>query len=36
MSYFPYREERTSTTNGVEKFGTYTRDGVGQDYAEQR
>jgi RHS repeat-associated protein len=36
MNYFPYGEERTSTANGVEKFGTYTRDGVGQDYAEQR
>jgi hypothetical protein len=36
MNYFPYGEERTSTANGVEKFGTYARDAVGQDYAEQR
>jgi RHS repeat-associated protein len=36
MSYFPYGEERTSTPDGTEKFGTYYRDGPGQDYAEQR
>jgi RHS repeat-associated protein len=36
MSYFPYGEERTTTPDGTEKFGTYYRDGVGQDYAEQR
>jgi RHS repeat-associated protein len=36
INYFPYGEERTSTANGVEKFGTYTRDAVGQDYAQQR
>jgi RHS repeat-associated protein len=36
MSYFPYGEERTSTPDGVDKFGTYFRDGPGQDYAEQR
>jgi RHS repeat-associated protein len=36
MNYFPFGEERTSTANDVEKFGTYTRDGVGQDYAQQR
>jgi RHS repeat-associated protein len=36
MNYFPYGEERTSTANDVEKFGTYTRDAVGQDYAQQR
>jgi RHS repeat-associated protein len=36
INYFPYGEERTRTANGVEKFGTYTRDAVGQDYAEQR
>ena len=36
MSYFPYGEERTVTTDGGWKFATYTRDGVGQDYAEQR
>jgi YD repeat-containing protein len=26
MSYYPYGEERTSTADGREKFGTYTRD----------
>jgi RHS repeat-associated protein len=36
MSYFPYGEERTVTTDGVDKFGTYFRDGPGQDYAQQR
>jgi RHS repeat-associated protein len=36
MSYFPYGEERTSTANDREKYGTYTRDGIGQDYADQR
>jgi len=36
ISYFPYGEERTVTADGTEKFGTYVRDGVGQDYAEQR
>jgi RHS repeat-associated protein len=36
MSYYPYGEERTSTANGREKFGTYFRDGDGLDYAEQR
>jgi YD repeat-containing protein len=38
MSYFPYGEERENpnTPNGVEKFATYTRDAVGQDYAQQR
>jgi RHS repeat-associated protein len=36
FSYFPYGEERTSTADGREKFGTYTRDGFGQDYAQQR
>jgi RHS repeat-associated protein len=35
-SYFPYGEERTSTPDGTEKFGTYFRDGPGQDYAQQR
>jgi RHS repeat-associated protein len=35
-SYFPYGEERTSTPDGTEKFGTYYRDGPGQDYAQQR
>lgn len=36
FSYFPYGEERTNTPNGREKFATYTRDGIGQDYADQR
>jgi RHS repeat-associated protein len=39
MSYFPYGEERTSTTDGREKFGTYFRDpsaNGGLDYADQR
>jgi RHS repeat-associated protein len=35
-SYFPWGEERTTTPDGTEKFGTYYRDGPGQDYAEQR
>jgi RHS repeat-associated protein len=35
-SYFPYGEERTVTTDDTEKFGTYLRDGPGQDYAPQR
>jgi RHS repeat-associated protein len=34
--YFPYGEERTITSDDREKFGTYTRDGSGQDYADQR
>ncbi len=34
--YFPYGEERTGTSNDTEKFGTYTRDSSGQDYADQR
>jgi RHS repeat-associated protein len=36
MSYFPYGEERTSTADGREKFGTYTRDNAATDYADQR
>ncbi len=36
MSYYPFGEERTSTPDGRQKFGTYTRDGVGQDYAGAR
>src|SRR5271157_5690942 len=36
FAYYPYGEERTSTVNGLDKFGTYFRDAVGQDYAEQR
>ena len=35
-SYFPYGEERTVTPDDTEKFGTYLRDGPGQDYARQR
>ncbi len=36
MSYYPYGEERTSTPNGQEKFGTYFRDANGDDYAMAR
>jgi RHS repeat-associated protein len=36
FAYYPYGEERTSTANGLDKFGTYFRDAVGQDYADQR
>ena len=36
FAYYPYGEERTSTPDGRNKFGTYLRDGVGQDYADQR
>jgi hypothetical protein len=36
FAYYPYGEERTSTVDGREKFGTYFRDGIGQDYADQR
>jgi RHS repeat-associated protein len=36
FSYYPYGEERTVTPDGREKFGTYFRDSVGQDYAGQR
>ena len=36
MTYYPYGEERTSTADGREKFGTYMRDSVTQDYADQR
>ena len=36
MSYFPYGQERTTTANGQEKFGTYSRDAGGLDYANQR
>jgi RHS repeat-associated protein len=37
-AYFPYGEEKGSppTPTGVERFGTYYRDFVGQDYADQR
>jgi len=34
--YYPYGEDRTSTADGREKFGTYMRDNLGQDYADQR
>ena len=33
---YPFGEERTSTVDGREKFGTYFRDTIGQDYADQR
>ena len=36
MSYYPYGEEKTSTADDREKFVTYTRDSVTQDYADQR
>jgi RHS repeat-associated protein len=36
FAYYPYGEERTSTPDGREKWGTYTRDGTGTDYADQR
>jgi RHS repeat-associated protein len=35
-AYYPYGEERTSAVDGREKFGTYFRDAIGQDYADQR
>jgi RHS repeat-associated protein len=35
-SYYPYGEDRTSTPNGQEKFGTYFRDPNGDDYAMAR
>jgi len=35
-AYFPYGEERTIDPDDTEKFGTYTRDSSGQDYADQR
>ena len=34
--YYPYGEERTSTADNREKFGTYLRDSLTQDYADQR
>jgi len=34
--YYPYGEERSSTVDGRNKFGTYFRDMVGQDYADKR
>ena len=36
MNYYPYGEERTSTAQGQEKFGTYFRDSSGDDYAMAR
>jgi RHS repeat-associated protein len=36
FAYYPYGEERTSTADGREKFGTYVRDNPYQDYADQR
>lgn len=36
ISYYPWGEEMTSTSNGQVKFGTYFRDMAGQDYANQR
>jgi hypothetical protein len=36
FAYYPYGEERGTSADGREKFGTYTRDSVGQDYADQR
>jgi RHS repeat-associated protein len=36
FAYYPFGEERTSTVDGRDKFATYFRDTVGQDYAEQR
>jgi RHS repeat-associated protein len=36
MRYLPYGQEITSTADNREKFGTYFRDGQGQDYADQR
>ena len=37
LSYWPYGEEEgTPTAGGQEKFATYFRDWVGQDYADQR
>jgi len=36
IAYYPWGEERTSTADGTDKFATYFRDGVGQDYANAR
>ena len=36
FNYYPYGEERGTTANGREKFGTYFRDASGLDYADQR
>ena len=36
FNYLPYGEERTPTADDREKFGTYFRDSIGVDYADQR
>ena len=36
FAYYPFGEERTGTPDGRPKFGTYFRDMIGQDYADQR
>jgi len=36
FAYYPYGDERTNTVDSRPKFGTYFRDAVGQDYADQR
>jgi RHS repeat-associated protein len=36
IRYFPYGEERTSTPDNTEKFGTYFKDPGGMYYADQR
>jgi RHS repeat-associated protein len=36
FAYYPYGEERTTTADGRDKFGTYWRDSPGTDYADQR
>jgi RHS repeat-associated protein len=36
IAYYPWGEERTSTSDDADKFGTYFRDAPGQDYARAR
>ena len=36
FAYYPFGEERTTTVDSRDKFATYFRDTVGQDYADQR
>jgi RHS repeat-associated protein len=36
LRYFPWGEERNTTTQRRDKFATYYRDGTGLDYAQQR
>jgi RHS repeat-associated protein len=36
FAYYPYGEERSATPDGRNKFATYFRDTIGQDYADQR